>query len=525
MLRNHNHRRSAFTIFVILILTLILGCQNRTPEAMTLRVHIIDGLSESKTVMPDGFRGVDRYELTVVDNGGTEVAKAMANNSVDAVVDGIAPGSYTFAVKGYTTISGVEHLIVDDNESVTVKDGMSEVSVAVSDVAAGTGAVDVTITAGIPDGYTFADDVVTVRLYEGVNDGETAYETTVGYSVNGDTMTAEWVSDSVETGIYTMEVQADGLFGKTVMYVLPGMTANGSVEVNPMVADKVATPVISEVVGKVPELDGTIVVPPSVGDTVTLDGIECLIVYDAGSKQEWGQYLCVDKNHDISFYLEGSDFANANIPSNVNYGYEWGGYGIELGLPQSEIGTGLSLTNILIQKKLQPSTKNWPILWDKVVDFRKMYSDEWFVPSSSELNQVYKYRTELKNITTKYYSDNTYMSCNEGSLGYESIEVYAQDFTIYTGFPEPFIGAFKDDHNARVRLCRYAVLEDFQTIDIEITTSTDGAEIYYTITGLNPDAFSNIYSTPLEVGLGTVIKARAYKDGMIPSDIAEYVVE
>ena len=35
----------------------------------------------------------------------------------------------------------------------------------------------------------------------------------------------------------------------------------------------------------------------SVGDTVTLDGIESLIVYDAGSEQSWGRYLCVDKNH------------------------------------------------------------------------------------------------------------------------------------------------------------------------------------------------------------------------------------
>ena len=524
MLHNHNLRRSAFTIFVILILTLILGCQNRTPEAMTLRVHIIDGLSESKTVMPDGFRGVDRYELTVVDNGGTEVAKAMANSSVDAVVDGIAPGSYMFAVKGYTTISGVEHLIVDDNESVTVKDGMSEVSVAVSDVAAGTGAVDVTITATITDGYIFADDVVTVRLYEGVDGGVAAYETTVGYSVNGDTMTAEWVCDSVETGIYALEIQADGLFGKTALYVLPGMTAKGGVEINPMIAEKVATPVISEAVGKVPELDGTIVVPPSVGDTVTLDGIECMIIYDAGSEQEWGQYLCVDKNHDISFYLEGSDFANESIPSKVNYGYEWGGNGIELGFPPSEIGTGLSITNFLIQKGLQSSTVNWPVLWDKVVEFRKMYSDEWFVPSSSELSQVYKYRTDLNNITTAYACDSTYMSCNEAS-SYAETEIESQDFTIYTGIPEPFKGTSKDNHDARVRLCRYAVLEDFQTIDIEITSSTEGAEIYYTINGSNPDVSSNMYLTPLEVSLGTVVKACAYKDGMIPSNIAEYTVE
>ena len=322
MLRNQNHRRSAFTIFVILILSLAIGCQNHTPEAMTLRVHIIDGLSESKTVMPDGFRGVDRYELTVVDNGGTEVAKAMTNSSVDAVVDGIAPGSYTFAVKGYTTIGGVEHLIVDDNENVTVKDGMSEVSVAVSDVAAGTGAVDVTITATIPDGYTFADDVVAVRLYEGVDGGVAAYETTVGYSVNGDTMTAEWVSDSVETGIYTMEVQADGLFGKTVMYVLPGMTAKGSVEVNPMVAEKVSTPVISNNQELQIECIITCATPGSI-IRYTLDGTDptaLSAVYSNPFRPEHGTIIKACAFKDGMKFSDVAEYEFVLIPTDVPLG-------------------------------------------------------------------------------------------------------------------------------------------------------------------------------------------------------------
>lgn len=430
MLRNHNHRRSAFTIFVILILTLVLGCQNRTPEAMTLRVHIIDGLSESKTVMPDGFRGIDRYELFVVDNGGMEVAKAMTNSSVDAVVDGIAPGSYTFAVKGYTTIGGVEHLIVDDNESVTVKDGMSEVSVAVSDVAAGTGAVSVTITAEIPDGYTFADDVVTVRLYEGVNGGVAAYETTVGYSVNGGTMTAEWVSDGVETGIYTLEVQADELFGKTALYVLPGMMAKGSVEVNPMVAEKVATPVISEVESKNSTLQSKAGDP--VGDTAP--GISGVVEID------------IDP---LTFTVVG-DF---------------------------------SINPYLIN----------------AASFEQIFFLDY------ELNVISTEKTD-----NSFWAGGNYYEFTDGEI--KSIKntpvIYFR--VIYNGIAYTSPAIVNAEYNPLYML--------------NVSCTTADSVIYYTVDGSVPNQSSELYSGPIEVEVGTTVKARAFKDGMLPSEIVSYEV-
>lgn len=230
-------------ILVFLLIIAVSACQNDAPKAADLRIHIVDGISSSKTVMPDGFRGVDRYELVIADESGTEVAKSTATGSVDAVVSGIVPGQYTITVKGYADIGGQPVLIIDDSQPLTVKEGMSEVSVAVSDIAEGMGTVDLTITADMPEGYTFADDRVTVRLYDG---REAVYTATIGYTAADGVMTAR-LEDDIGAGVYTVEAQVDELYGRATLYVLPGMTSTGSVTVNPMIAEKVATPVISEV--------------------------------------------------------------------------------------------------------------------------------------------------------------------------------------------------------------------------------------------------------------------------------------
>ena len=44
-------------------------------------------------------------------------------------------------------------------------------------------------------------------------------------------------------------------------------------------------------------------VPYSIGDEVVKDGITSVCVYDAGSQQEWGRYLFVDRDHDLSYYI------------------------------------------------------------------------------------------------------------------------------------------------------------------------------------------------------------------------------
>ena len=55
---------------------------------------------------------------------------------------------------------------------------------------------------------------------------------------------------------------------------------------------------------------------------------------------------------------------------------------------------------------------------------------------------------------------------------------------------------------------------------VEISCTTDGAEIYYTTDGSNPSASSTAYSGAITVGDTTTIKAIAVKDGMTNSSVA-----
>ena len=81
----------------------------------------------------------------------------------------------------------------------------------------------------------------------------------------------------------------------------------------------------------------------SVGNTYTIDGIEVLcikegqayttgdnILIDDGSVPEVTEHpIFVDKNHDLSYYVKGSDYVDSNDydQSPGTFGYEWGGYG------------------------------------------------------------------------------------------------------------------------------------------------------------------------------------------------------
>ena len=55
-----------------------------------------------------------------------------------------------------------------------------------------------------------------------------------------------------------------------------------------------------------------------------------------------------------------------------------------------------------------------------------------------------------------------------------------------------------------------------------LTTETEDAEIYYTIDGTTPTSASTKYSTAISVAATQTIKAIAIKQGMIPSDVAEF---
>ena len=190
-------------------------------------------------------------------------------------------------------------------------------------------------------------------------------------------------------------------------------------------------------------------VPCSIGDEIVKDGITSVCVYDAGSQQSWGQYLFVDKSHDLSYYITGSDYVDSNDYNTApgTFGYEWGGYGTSQGMTSSSyqaIGSGLSNTNTLISKNLTPNTSGWRIVWDMVEEFRSSYSNDWFVPSLNELKEVYNQRSYLENLSTS--SNPYYWTSSEDDSDF----AYLVNFS--TGGSS---GSRKYNHFGRSRLCFY----------------------------------------------------------------------
>jgi hypothetical protein len=65
----------------------------------------------------------------------------------------------------------------------------------------------------------------------------------------------------------------------------------------------------------------------------------------------------------------------------------------------------------------------------------------------------------------------------------------------------------------------------FAPLDVEITTATDDADIYYTLDGSEPTQESNLYTSPINIATTTTLRARAFKDGLEPSNVATALYE
>ena len=60
------------------------------------------------------------------------------------------------------------------------------------------------------------------------------------------------------------------------------------------------------------------------------------------------------------------------------------------------------------------------------------------------------------------------------------------------------------------------------TQTVELSCGTEGAEIYYTTDGQDPDENSTLYKGPIEVSGSMTLKVKAYHEGMTASEVAEY---
>ena len=61
----------------------------------------------------------------------------------------------------------------------------------------------------------------------------------------------------------------------------------------------------------------------------------------------------------------------------------------------------------------------------------------------------------------------------------------------------------------------------FEPQNVTIHTTTEGAYIHYTLNGTDPTENDHLFETPIEVTEDVTIKARAFKDGLEPSNVAE----
>lgn len=188
------------------------------------------------------------------------------------------------------------------------------------------------------------------------------------------------------------------------------------------------------------------------GLTIDIDGIECCGLYGNIKKislqnkviyKGIGEAIFVDKNHDLSFYINGSDHLDSgsfiDLPN--TFGYEWGGYNTTA-FTAADIGAGLLNTNTFIEINSQPNTSGWPVVWDKIKEFRQSHSDNWFLPSKDELNLIYMDRANLNNLSLNINS--YYWSSSKLSSDY----AWLQNFSTGRQYGRP-----KDSHGIRSRLC------------------------------------------------------------------------
>ena len=144
------------------------------------------------------------------------------------------------------------------------------------------------------------------------------------------------------------------------------------------------------------------------GDTVILDGIECLCVATGVTIQGSNlTRIAVDKNHDLGYYQKYVGMNQNKIVIKYINRWLWGGYGTALGDTSVEVGYGLQNTINCLANAVNytngnsSNNRNYPLMWWGVNDFRSSHSDKWFAPSLKELlNYVYPYKSSLTFDTT-----------------------------------------------------------------------------------------------------------------------------
>lgn len=188
------------------------------------------------------------------------------------------------------------------------------------------------------------------------------------------------------------------------------------------------------------------------GIVYNIDGIECYGLAGILEKISFlgkaiyrgvGKAIFVDRNHDLSYYISGSDWTNPPnyYSSSKKYCYEWGGRKTFTAKTFASLGYGLYNTNTLLKMNLKPEEEEFTV-WDKIKEFRESHSDNWFLPSKDELDIIYKVRSNLNNLSESGVQ--SYWSSSEVS----SLMVWCRNFKSGEWSDES-----KGYHLTRTRLC------------------------------------------------------------------------
>ena len=164
--------------------------------------------------------------------------------------------------------------------------------------------------------------------------------------------------------------------------------------------------------------------------------------------------------------------------------------------------------------------------------------------TSVDLNKVVTSRKGFKAIVTGTSGENIIISLHQnntndtGLLIYYGFIPYGDGISINFDIPshitspiyfatDSYTLAEKPDQWSEIQLNKFrpsAAVTIPNNPQIQISCTTEGSSIYYTLDNSTPDSSKSLYSNQFEVESGTTIKAIAIKDGYIDSDIAEYVV-
>ena len=164
----------------------------------------------------------------------------------------------------------------------------------------------------------------------------------------------------------------------------------------------------------------------NIGDTVWLDGIECIVIAKDITIQGCSyRNIAVDKNHDLGWYCKyvGDIWGTKKVSQITEW--VWGGSGTTTGNTSQEVGYGYQNTINYLSNSANGTNGNstkdytdYPSLYRGLNDFRNVHSDKWFLPSMNEFDLLQYNEVISKDIFVLMNFDSSTGAPNSGEMNF-----------------------------------------------------------------------------------------------------------